>query len=228
MDVPKSCNDFVIIGGVTVQSVEWLRYRLDGLRFESRKKQNIFLFSETSTQALRPTKSPVQGILESFSEVKRPRRDAERSHSSSAEVEKGWSCISTPSLCPQGLDRDSFVKIWLCDEQNSKASRGEIRNHSLEMVSVLCNLGFWHCVAQKTGTSVLGESIASIFQGTMQGSFIYNEHHTSKSKNRRCICLVQCWPQGWSTAETHVKRARVNFGDLDTTKGAQKQQNKWR
>jgi hypothetical protein len=58
---------------------------------------NNFHFSTSSTPALGPTKPPIQwvpGVLSA--EVKRPRREADNSPPTSAEIEKMWTYASTP------------------------------------------------------------------------------------------------------------------------------------
>ena len=49
------------------EAVQTLGYGLDGPRFESRQGKEIFLFSKTSTQALRPTQPPIQWMPGLFS-----------------------------------------------------------------------------------------------------------------------------------------------------------------
>jgi hypothetical protein len=43
--------------------------------------------------------------------VRRPERDADHSTPPSAEVKNEWSCAYTPTICPYGWDRDTFIKI---------------------------------------------------------------------------------------------------------------------
>jgi hypothetical protein len=55
-----------------------------------------FLFSKTSRPALRPTQTRIQWVRSSSPGLKRPPRDGEHSHSSSAEVKNEWNYTSTP------------------------------------------------------------------------------------------------------------------------------------
>jgi hypothetical protein len=54
--------------------------------------------------ALGPTQPPIQGVLGALSlVVKQPRREADPSPPSSAEVKNAWSYISTPPIRPHGV-----------------------------------------------------------------------------------------------------------------------------
>jgi hypothetical protein len=70
-------------------------YRLEDRRFDSRQKQNIFLYSTAPTAVPGLTQPPIQwvsGII--FLQVKRLGREADHSPPTSAEVKKMW--IYTP------------------------------------------------------------------------------------------------------------------------------------
>ena len=45
----------------------------------------------------------------SFPWAKRPGREIDHSHPSSAEVKNEWSCTSSPPVCLRGMDRDNFT-----------------------------------------------------------------------------------------------------------------------
>ena len=54
----------------------------------------------------------IQGFIRyrsSFPRVKRPGRDLDHSHPSSAEIKNGWRHTSTPPICLYGMDRDKFT-----------------------------------------------------------------------------------------------------------------------
>jgi hypothetical protein len=78
----KSCDSSVGIA---------LDYGLDErvLRFDSRRRLGIFLFTTVSRMALRPIQPPIQWVPVALSlGVKRPVRKADHSHPSSAEVKE--------------------------------------------------------------------------------------------------------------------------------------------
>jgi hypothetical protein len=59
------------------------------LGFDSRRGLEIFLFTTESRKALGPTQPPIQWVPEALSlGVKRPRREADHSPPSRAEVEE--------------------------------------------------------------------------------------------------------------------------------------------
>jgi hypothetical protein len=66
-----------------------------GVRFPAGK--GFLLLTTASTQALEPTKPPIQLVTGILSlEAKQPAREAEYSPPSSAEVINEWSCTSIP------------------------------------------------------------------------------------------------------------------------------------
>jgi len=70
----------------------------------------IFLFTTASRTALGPTQAPIQWVTGSLSlEVKRPGREADHSHTSSAEVKNAFSYTSTPPVRLHGV----IVKLSL-------------------------------------------------------------------------------------------------------------------
>jgi len=74
-----------------------LGYGLDDRRLESLQGLGIFLFSTASRPALVPTHPPIQWLKGGFSfGIKRPRREADQSPPSSAEVKSTWSYASAP------------------------------------------------------------------------------------------------------------------------------------
>jgi hypothetical protein len=82
----------------------WLTYREPewrGPRGRSSSAGGVknFLFSASSRQALRDTQTPIQWVSGALSPgVKRPRREADHSLATSAEVKKMWIYTSTLSL----------------------------------------------------------------------------------------------------------------------------------
>jgi hypothetical protein len=70
---------------------------LDDHGFESRQRLEIFLFTTASRPALGPTQPPIQCISGALSlVVKLSGREADHTHSSSAEVKIAWNYTSTP------------------------------------------------------------------------------------------------------------------------------------
>jgi hypothetical protein len=64
----------------------------------------LFLFATASRPELGPTQPPIQRIPWALSlGVKRPRREADHSPPSSAEVKNAWSYTSTSSIRLQGM-----------------------------------------------------------------------------------------------------------------------------
>jgi hypothetical protein len=67
------------------------------LGFDSRRGMGIFLFTTGSRTVVGTTQPPIQWVPGAlFLEVKRPRREADHSPPSSAEVKNAWSYTSTP------------------------------------------------------------------------------------------------------------------------------------
>jgi hypothetical protein len=68
-------------------------------KFKSRQGLGIFLFTTVSRPALGPIQPPIQCVPPALSlGVKRPRREADRSPPSSAEVKNAWNYISTAPI----------------------------------------------------------------------------------------------------------------------------------
>jgi hypothetical protein len=68
----------------------------DDRGFDSRQELRIFLYATASRPALGPTQPPIQWVPETLSlGVKRPWREANHSHPSSAEVKNTWSYTSS-------------------------------------------------------------------------------------------------------------------------------------
>jgi hypothetical protein len=64
--------------------------------FDSRWGTGIFFFSTASRPALKPTQTPIQCVVETFSTgVKRPGREADHSTLSNADVKNAWRYTST-------------------------------------------------------------------------------------------------------------------------------------
>jgi hypothetical protein len=87
------------------------------LRFDSRRRLGIFLFTTASRTALGPTQPPLHWVLGALSlGIKGPGREADHSSPSSAEVNNAWSYTSTPPLRLHGVvlslkkkHRDNFT-----------------------------------------------------------------------------------------------------------------------
>jgi hypothetical protein len=67
----------------------------------------IFLFSESSRQALGPPSLIPNTYRATFPAVKRPRREVNHSPSSSSKTE--WSCTSIPPVCLHCVDTENFT-----------------------------------------------------------------------------------------------------------------------
>jgi hypothetical protein len=81
-----------------------LRCGLDDREFDSRRALGIFLLTTASKPALEPTQPPIQCVEGALSlGVKRPRRKADDSPPSSAEVKNAWSNTSTPPIRFRGV-----------------------------------------------------------------------------------------------------------------------------
>jgi hypothetical protein len=79
-------------------------YGLDERGFESRHGLEIFLFTTASRRSLGSTQPPIQWIPGALSlGVKRPRREADHSLPSSAEVKNAWNFTSTTPVCLHGV-----------------------------------------------------------------------------------------------------------------------------
>jgi hypothetical protein len=83
-----------------------LCYELDdrGSRVRFPEEAGNFLFTTVSRTALRPTQPPIQWVPGDRSlGVKRPRREADHSPPSSADVKNAWSYTSTPHIRLHGV-----------------------------------------------------------------------------------------------------------------------------
>ena len=90
------------------------RHGLEGPGIEFRQRNQIFLFSQTTTPALSPHSLIFNGYRRSFPEVKRPKSEADHSPPSSAEGKNKWSHILL-SAWHQGADSDNcnFTSVQL-------------------------------------------------------------------------------------------------------------------
>jgi len=119
---------------VSKQILEWewririviaLGYELDDWGFESLLGLGIFLLTTASRQALGPTHPPIQWVLGALSlGIKRPGRDAQHWHPSSAEVKNAWSYTCIPPVRFHGV-----VLSW-------KSTEGTLM---AEMALIYCN-----------------------------------------------------------------------------------------
>jgi hypothetical protein len=83
-----------------------LGYGLDDgvLGFDSRRGLEIFLFTTVSRMSLAPTQPRIQWVPGTLSlGVKRPGREADHSHPSSAEVKNAWRYTSIPPIRLHGV-----------------------------------------------------------------------------------------------------------------------------
>ena len=85
--------------------------------FDSRQRQEIFVFSKTSKPALGPTHLPTQWVPGAISPgVKRPGRDVNHLPPSTAEVKNEWSYTSAPPICLHGVDEHNFILAFLFND----------------------------------------------------------------------------------------------------------------
>ena len=61
---------------------------------------------------LRAPPSLFDGYRHFFSRVKRPKREAYHSSPSVTKVKNEWSCVTTPLVCLDGVDRNSFAFVF--------------------------------------------------------------------------------------------------------------------
>jgi hypothetical protein len=81
------------------------------LGFDSRRGLGICLFATASRTALGPTQPPIQWVAGVLSRgVKRPRREADYSPPSNAEVKNAWSYTSTPQYVFMAW---CLIKQWI-------------------------------------------------------------------------------------------------------------------
>ena len=73
--------------------------------------QEIFS-SPKRPDRLRAPPSLFDGYRHFFSRVKRPERESYHSSPSVTKVKNEWSCTSTPLVCLDGADRNSFASIF--------------------------------------------------------------------------------------------------------------------
>ena len=98
----------VLKGGA--ESVQRLRYGLNGTGFESPKGQIIFRFSKTSRQGLRPKNTSMRWVP-GFC----PRgKVAGHSSTSSANVKNEWNYTSVTPIRFYSVDRENFTFYLIC------------------------------------------------------------------------------------------------------------------
>jgi len=95
--------------------------------FDSRQRQEIFLFSKTFKPALKPTHLPTPWVPGAVSPgavspgalppgAKQPRREVNHSPPSSAEARNERSYTSAPPIRLHGVDEDNFTLVFLFNE----------------------------------------------------------------------------------------------------------------
>jgi hypothetical protein len=89
--------------------------------FESRKRHEIFLLSNTPGQA------PIQRVTGIFQRVKRPELEVDHLLPTSSEVKNEWSYTSTPSTCLIGVE--SCKKEYRKSEQVEGWQEKKSRDH---------------------------------------------------------------------------------------------------
>ena len=78
-------------------------FGLDGPGFEFRQGSEVFLSSKTVEIGSGATRRPVQWVLGFIHGVNRPRREANHSSPSSAEVKNEWRYTSVPPYSRMGM-----------------------------------------------------------------------------------------------------------------------------
>jgi hypothetical protein len=107
-----------------------MRYGLDGLIFEYRQGQEIFLFPQTFRPTLGPIQPPIQWTPGSFSGVKRPGHEVNHSHPSNSEVKNEWIYTSNSLIRFNGVDGKNFT-FFFCLLQFPKFPKSP---HSVDAV----------------------------------------------------------------------------------------------
>ena len=79
------------------------------LRFDSRHRQEIFLYFKTFRPTLRPIQPSVQGVSPPPTGIKQPQREG----ASAADVKNEWNYTSTPATCLYVVHRDNFTTLHL-------------------------------------------------------------------------------------------------------------------
>jgi len=75
-----------------------------GVQFPAQAMMGFFLFATASISALKPIQPPIQWVPGVISTgVKRPRREANYSPPSSAEIKNVWIYTSTPPIRLHGM-----------------------------------------------------------------------------------------------------------------------------
>ena len=77
--------------------------------FDSRKRQDNFLFFKTSRPVLVSTQLPIHWVLRFFPAGTQLGRKVNHSSSQSCEVQNNWTCTSTPPIRLHGVDKDKFT-----------------------------------------------------------------------------------------------------------------------
>jgi hypothetical protein len=104
--VIKVCSFFPKVQAGVAQSVQWLGYGLDD-RVWFQARAGILFFATAFRPALGPTQPPIQWVPGALSlGVKRPRREADHSSTSIAEVKNARTYTSTPPYVFMAWDLD--------------------------------------------------------------------------------------------------------------------------
>ena len=70
---------------------------------------SVFSFPNCPNRVWGPPSAQLSGYQNSFSVKKRPKRDADHSHTSSVEVNNEWSYTSVPPICLHGVDGNNLL-----------------------------------------------------------------------------------------------------------------------
>jgi hypothetical protein len=108
---PAILIDFIIIS-VILSYTTRVRFRAGTGKFSPRHRVQI-------GSTVYPPSYQV-GARDSFPGVKRPGREVDHSHPSSAEVKKAWSCTSTHPIRLHGVVLNSWCYSWLIVKQTEK------------------------------------------------------------------------------------------------------------
>ena len=93
-----------------VSRITWLRAQ----EFEPKHGRGIYFFSESSRPWFRPNLISILWVTGMFKGVTWPRREADLSPLTSAEVKNEWKFTFTPSIRLQGLYRNYFIFYSFC------------------------------------------------------------------------------------------------------------------
>jgi hypothetical protein len=151
-----------------------LSYRLDVPWFDSRLKQEIYLFSKTSWPTLEPPPPTEQWGLENLSSVggggvKRLGLQDDQSLLSSTEVQNEWSYASTPLTCLHHLYREKVYLFYKCVSLHAHHAQSEV--YVLPPPNIVgpqldtCSMSPFWCLQFGGGSLIVGKFLDPCYKG---------------------------------------------------------------